>query len=198
MRGLRRVVAWLPPHGSNHALDKPVALPQLLELLRRQPQPRALRQNGKPLGRYRFGHVLSPVTLIVAAEGITAAFCSPMTQSAAPSVGNQKVFRKMTVAESAPNLKQSFPLRLQRAGAWRHLCSAPAHLAVPELKCPFPLTQQAAAVLHRPQDELIRPLSRQPSGDTGRAPAFLLFRPPQAGGKNIRSKLGHLQRQPKT
>src|SRR5215469_12459379 len=81
MRGLRRVVAWLPPHGSNHALDKPVALPQLLELLRRQLQPRALRQNGKPLGRYRFGHVFSPVALIVAGEGITAAFSSPMTRS---------------------------------------------------------------------------------------------------------------------
>jgi hypothetical protein len=53
--GLGRPIAR-PPYGAGHPLDKRVGLPQLLELLRRQLQPRTLDQNGEALRRNRFGH----------------------------------------------------------------------------------------------------------------------------------------------
>ena len=49
MGGLRRPVAR-PSHGTGHPLDKVVGLPKLLELLRRQLQPRALDEDSKALG----------------------------------------------------------------------------------------------------------------------------------------------------
>jgi len=49
MGGLCRPVSR-PAHGTDHPLDKPVALAQLLELLGGQSQPRALDENGEALG----------------------------------------------------------------------------------------------------------------------------------------------------
>ena len=49
MCGLGRPVAG-PPNAADHPLDKSVALPQFLELLRGQLQPRTLDQNSKVLG----------------------------------------------------------------------------------------------------------------------------------------------------
>jgi len=49
MCGLGRPVAG-PPHGADHPLDKAVALPQFLELLRGQLQPGTLDQDGETLG----------------------------------------------------------------------------------------------------------------------------------------------------
>ncbi len=52
MRRLGRPVAR-PPHAALHALDKAIRLPQFLELLRRQPQPRLLDKDGEALGGNR-------------------------------------------------------------------------------------------------------------------------------------------------
>jgi hypothetical protein len=48
-----------PPHTTGHPLDKPVPLPQFLELFGCKFQPCALDQNREPLGRNRLlGHDL--------------------------------------------------------------------------------------------------------------------------------------------
>jgi hypothetical protein len=62
MGGLSRPIPR-PAHRPPHSFDKTVTLPQFLELLRGQFQPRVLDQNGKALRRNRlFGHGVSSLS----------------------------------------------------------------------------------------------------------------------------------------